>query len=100
MLGLITVFYLVFLGIVLRWLRLGQSKWLAWAGTLTYPVYLLHHNMGYIVFQRVGNSINRYVLLAAMMVALLVLAYLLHVLMERRYANRFGQWLRGQLARA
>ena len=99
-LGLITVFYLVFLGIVLRWLRLGQSKWLAWAGTLTYPIYLLHHNMGYIVFQRVGNSINRYVLLGAMLVAVLVLAYLLHVLVERRYANRFGQWLRGQLARA
>ena len=99
-LGLITLFFVVFFAIVFRWVKLGQAKWLGWAGTLTYPIYLMHHNLGYVVLQRLGGRVNKEVLLIGLLAAVLVLAYLLHVLVERRYANRLGQALRNALSQA
>jgi peptidoglycan/LPS O-acetylase OafA/YrhL len=82
--------YGVLLLIVTRRLRLGQAKWLAAAGALTYPMYLLHHNMGYLVLQGLGGYVPKHVLLAAMLLALLMLSWLLHVLVERPLSKKLG----------
>jgi peptidoglycan/LPS O-acetylase OafA/YrhL len=97
---LVTAFFALFLLIIHRRLHVGQAKWLAWAGALTYPVYLLHHNVGYVVLQRLGGQVNKYFLLAGMLGLLLVLATLLHIFVERRYSKLFGQKLNSLLARA
>ncbi|MBO2008872.1 acyltransferase family protein [Hymenobacter negativus] len=75
------------------WLRLRPARWLAWAGALSYPIYLLHHNLGFVVLQRLGSQVNKYVLLAGLLGALLVAAYGLHVLVERRYSSKLRQQL-------
>lgn len=53
------------------------------AGTLIYPIYLLHHNMGYLVLQSLGGHLAKNVLIAAMLMLLPVLAWLLPVMVER-----------------
>ncbi len=96
---LITSFFAVFLLIAQRRLRLRPAAWVAWAGALTYPIYLLHHNVGYVVLQRLGGQVNKYVLLAGMLAVVLALAYLVHVLVERRFSKMLGQRLAAVLAR-
>jgi peptidoglycan/LPS O-acetylase OafA/YrhL len=96
----ITLCFIVFLSIIYRKITVGQATWLSWAGALTYPLYLVHHNLGYVVFQRLGLLVNKYVLLGGLLAAVLLLAYLLHVLVERRYSKLLGQQVERLLAKA
>lgn len=98
--GTIAVFFLLFLLIAHRKIQLPGMAWLAWAGALTYPIYLLHHNIGYVALQRLGGSTNKYVLLIGMLLTVFGLAYVLHVFVERRYSKPLGQALQRLLARA
>lgn len=98
--GVIALFFVLFLLLTHRKFQLPHRAWLAWAGALTYPIYLLHHNMGYIVLQRLGSSVNKHVLLAGMLLVLGGLAYGLHTIVERRYSRPLGQRLQQLLARA
>ena len=93
-------FFVFFLLIIYRKIKLGKADWLSWAGALTYPIYLLHHNMGYVVFQRLGNKVSNYVLLIGLLATVVLLAYLLHVAVERRYSKALGQKLQRLIARA
>jgi len=90
----VTSFFGVFILVINRQLRVGQAKWLAWAGALTYPIYLLHQNTGYVAFQRLGSFVPKYVLLPSLLLATFGLAYLLHVYIERRYSKPLGELLR------
>ncbi|WP_091768142.1 acyltransferase family protein [Blastococcus aurantiacus] len=53
-------------------------------GALTYPVYLIHAHFGYMVFSRFGTEENRWWLFAGQVVAVLGIAWLIHVAVERR----------------
>lgn len=88
---LVSVFFGLFLLIVYRKINIGQAKWLTWAGALTYPMYLGHHNIGYVVLQRLGNRVNNNVLLVAMLTGVFLLAFLIHVVVERRYSKILGR---------
>lgn len=59
------------------------------AGALTYPVYLIHANVGYMVLTRFGNDSNRPQAYAATIALVFLLSYLIHRWGERRYAR---QW--------
>ncbi len=94
---LVSVFFVVMLLIALR--RTGwvsQVNWLP-LGVLTYPLYLIHQIVGYIVFNHAvdyaGASLNRYVLVGATIAFMLVLAYMIHVLIEKRWAPRLKMLL-------
>ncbi len=97
---IISVFFIVFLLVAKRKFKLKQSNWLVWAGALTYPMYLLHHNIGYIILQQLGGHVNKYTLLAGMCIGVLLLAYLLHTIIERRFSKLLGQKISTLLANA
>lgn len=58
----------------LRWTPVSSGAALA-LGSLTYPLYLLHQHIGYAVFARFGSTANRWVILVALLAALLALAF-------------------------
>lgn len=60
-------------------------------GALTYPVYLLHAHLSYIFFNHFANDLNRWWMYGVALLLVLVLAYVVHVFVERR-PKRF--WLR------
>lgn len=97
--GLFSLFFVVFLLIIYRKINLGQASWAAFAGALTYPLYLAHHSMGYVVFQRLGPTVDKHVLLGGLLLGFMALAYVLHMAVERRYSQPLGQWVRQRLAR-
>jgi peptidoglycan/LPS O-acetylase OafA/YrhL len=65
-------------------MRLPGSKL---AGALTYPVYLVHAHFGYMFLSRFGNDQNRLPIYCLTVALVLVVAYLIHVLVERRLAS-------------
>jgi peptidoglycan/LPS O-acetylase OafA/YrhL len=85
--GLIVAFYLFFFALNTRKgqaLKLPASRL---AGGLTYPIYLLHAHIGYMLLSEFGTEQNKavaYVLVSAFVVAL---AYAVHELIERRLAG-------------
>ncbi|WP_216726667.1 acyltransferase family protein [Hymenobacter siberiensis] len=93
--AVVTFFFGAMLLIVHRKVNLGYAPGFAWFGALSYPLYLFHQKMGYVVLQRFGGTVDKHWLLATFFVGVGLLALFVHVLIERP-GSRF---LRHALAR-
>jgi len=84
--GLVTAFFVVmFLIATRRTGVVGRRRWLL-AGALTYPLYLLHQNIGYMIFNIAYPRVNVHVLLWGTLFLMLVASYAVNRFVERRYA--------------
>jgi len=83
---LITSFFVFFAALSFRgpFARRAIPRWIATLGALSYPIYLLHQQIGAVVIQRYWSINNRYALLALAFAALLALAAAVHFGIERR----------------
>jgi peptidoglycan/LPS O-acetylase OafA/YrhL len=63
----------------------GRSRWIL-PGALTYPLYLIHENVGFIIFNALYPAVNAHVLLWGTLGLMLATAYAVHVLVERRFS--------------
>ncbi|MET8048648.1 acyltransferase [Streptosporangium sp. NPDC005286] len=72
--------------------RLGRP-WFAVAGALTYPLYLVHAHVGFVIFDRLGGSVPRYFLLAGLVALMGLAAYAIHILVERPLAPLLKRFL-------
>jgi len=70
-------------------LRLPGSKL---AGALTYPLYLLHQNIGYIMLDHWATPRTKYYWVAAVSLMMLAMAFLVHIFIERLPAAQW-KWL-------
>ncbi|MGW5940525.1 acyltransferase family protein [Streptomyces celluloflavus] len=70
-------------------------KWLTTAGALTYPLYLIHLNIGMTLIHHFRNRIPAPVLVASVTALMLLTAWLIHRLIERP----LGKWLRDTMRR-
>jgi peptidoglycan/LPS O-acetylase OafA/YrhL len=70
--------------------------WLVTAGALTYPLYLLHQVIGLKTIHLLHTHVPVYPLLAGMFAGMLLLAYLVHALVERPV----GRWLNKEITRS
>ena len=61
----------------------AQRRWLL-AGLLTYPFYLLHQNIGFMIFNRAYPAINPHLLFWGTLLLMLALAYAVHMVVEKR----------------
>lgn len=55
-----------------------------WAGQITYPLYLLHAYIGYILINAIGNEDNKLLVTFGVMAFIVMLAYALHFVVEQR----------------
>ncbi|MEU7149359.1 acyltransferase [Streptomyces sp. NPDC045456] len=65
-------------------------KWLTTAGALTYPLYLIHMNIGMTLIHHFRNRVSAPLLVISVTALMLVAAWLIHRFVERP----FGKWLR------
>ncbi|GAA1274901.1 acyltransferase [Kitasatospora nipponensis] len=63
-----------------------QWKWLTVAGSLTYPLYLLHQEIGFQLITRLRPGLAPYATLAVVGAIMLLAAWLVHRLIERPFA--------------
>ncbi|MFD1872256.1 acyltransferase family protein [Hymenobacter bucti] len=89
----VAAIFMVFWLIIKRKINMQRFSWLGWLGSITYPLYLLHSNIGYIILQRTGAYLNKYVLLVIIIGFMLLMAYLLNFFVERKISNNLGKQL-------
>jgi peptidoglycan/LPS O-acetylase OafA/YrhL len=71
------------------------ARVLALAGALSYPLYLLHARLGEIAVERAWTPASRWPLLAAMVVGVVLLAWLVNVAVEGPIWRRLRREVRG-----
>jgi peptidoglycan/LPS O-acetylase OafA/YrhL len=91
--GIVCFFYAIFLLVIHRKFSLHNRKWITLVGALTYPLYLVHHNLGYLLFQYLNGTTDKYIILASILLLMFLLAYLIHIYIEEKYSPRFSKWL-------
>jgi peptidoglycan/LPS O-acetylase OafA/YrhL len=74
---------------VMTAVALGWFDWVRWPGlvtlgALTYPLYLLHHEIGLVVIQGLHDSLPPWVLFADLVIVMLLLSFLVNRVVERR----------------
>lgn len=93
----VTLFFAIMLMIALRRTGgLGRRDWLT-VGALTYPLYLIHQYLGYMIFNLGYPTVNRHVLFWGTILLMLALAYAVNRWVERRYARAFKRALENLL---
>ena len=82
---------------------IGRANWL-WLGAITYPLYLLHQDLGFMIYNVAYTKINVHVLFWSLVIGMLLLAFLIHVAVERPVAklmkntlNKLADKLQNQL---
>ena len=83
----ITVFFLLIAAIALGWTRWIRWRGLTVAGTMTFPLYLLHDPIGITVAYHYGDRVDPWVLVGVTVAALMLLSYLAHRFVERPVAR-------------
>lgn len=71
-------------GALLLWLRSG-GRWLAWVGLISYPLYLLHQDIGAIIIALLNlGTVGRFLVVLPILGAA---AYIIHRFVENRYRH-------------
>jgi peptidoglycan/LPS O-acetylase OafA/YrhL len=60
-----------------------EWRWLTWGGALTYPLYLVHGQVGFFVIDKLHTEHQTYVVLAAATFTSFLVAWLIHQLVEK-----------------
>lgn len=89
-------FYILMLLVSMGKLTLINSPKLIKFGLLTYPLYLLHQNIGYIIFNKLGADSNKYIVLQLTTAVILLFSYIISVFYEPKVANFLKMKLRSR----
>ncbi len=84
----IAFFYLAFMGLALRRFALPVNSLFLALGGMTYPLYLLHNRIGKEVFDRFENQMAALPLLIVIAFGVLATSLFVHLVVEKRVANR------------
>ncbi|MFG3546758.1 acyltransferase family protein [Streptomyces sp. NPDC047725] len=89
-----TVFFALIAAIALGWSSRIRWRWLTVAGTLTFPLYLLHDIIGITLLHRFADRADPWVLVGATTAGLIVLSYVVQRFVERPLAVASRRWLK------
>ncbi len=92
-LGIVSLFYLIFVLIIANKLTFFRATWVLKIGALTYPLYLIHQNVGFMLFTTYNGVVNKYGLLVAVFTFVLLVAWLIHQLIEKNLSAVLKRWL-------
>lgn len=93
----LTLFYALFLAMVSGRLQMRASPLVFWFGVLTYPVYLLHQNIGYIALMAPLESwraLDFHLRVLLVVAAVVAVSWMVHHWIERPMSG----WLRALVA--
>lgn len=94
---IVCVFHLIFTLMIFNKLSWFRSPWVIKIGALTYPLYLIHQNIGFMIFTHFSGSINKYLLLIISLSIVLLLAWLIHVKVEKKFGPKLKKLLETHL---
>ena len=95
----VILFHIIFTLMVFNKLSWFRSAWAVKIGALTYPLYIIHQNIGYIIFTQLADVMNKYALLLIVMIVLLALSWLIHTRIEKKFGPKLKAFLEKILIR-
>ncbi len=85
--GIIVLFYVLILLVACQKLKhINSSKFIK-IGMLTYPLYLIHQKIGYIIFDNLGNDANKYVVVIATTFFMIFISFILSEFYEPKASH-------------
>ena len=90
----VSVFFVLIAAIALGLTSRIRWRWLTVAGTMTFPLYLLHDVLGLTIARHYGDRVDPWTLVAVTVSGLVLLSYLAHRFVERPVAARMRRWLK------
>ncbi|EJM61947.1 putative acyltransferase [Pseudomonas sp. GM49] len=90
---IVTSFFLFFSVIKLNGLPRPSSKIYAFMGALTYPLYLIHQEIGYIIINMLSGKLDKYALVLFTLIICLVISALIYLFIEKRYSKAFRKYV-------
>ncbi|WP_431945700.1 acyltransferase family protein [Actinacidiphila sp. bgisy167] len=82
-----TAFLLLMVAVSLGLTDRIRWKWLVTAGSMTYPLYLMHYAVGTTLINRLKDTMDARLLLAVVIVGFMALSWLVHRFVERPLAR-------------
>jgi peptidoglycan/LPS O-acetylase OafA/YrhL len=89
----LAVAYAIFLFIAMRPRATAGSNPFYMLGLITYPLYLLHQDLGFILLRSTPTAVNRVLVLCAVMGAMILLSWWVHVGPEKWLASCLKSFL-------
>lgn len=65
---------------------IGRKDW-STIGALTYPLYLIHQFLGYIIFNKLYLTIDRHILFFGTILLMIFIAYIINTLIEKPFSK-------------
>jgi len=91
--GILSFFYILFTLLSLNKLSSINKPFMLSLGVMTYPLYLLHQNIGYMLFNVIGNDISRWITLPIVILLMMSLALLVHHKIEKQFGSKLKRAL-------
>ncbi len=79
-------FFVLFFLVSLKKTYLLARPSFYYVGILTYPLYLIHQNIGFMLLTTFSEAVNKYILLMLVVLLMVLLSYFIHFFIERKYA--------------
>jgi len=90
---IIFLFFMFFLLLVNNKLPFLNKTFFINLGILTYPLYLIHQNIGFILFNNLNTYVDKYVLLVSISLMMLILSFFISKIIE----EKLGAFLRNEI---
>ncbi|MGW2016708.1 acyltransferase family protein [Streptomyces sp. NPDC001927] len=90
----ITAGFLAIAAVALGYLSRIQWRWLKTAGAITYPLYIIHMAIGITLIHHFRDRVPPVPLVVSVTAAMLVLAWLIHLCVERPLSKRLRSGMR------
>jgi peptidoglycan/LPS O-acetylase OafA/YrhL len=95
----IALFYVVFVAVALGWLRGAGGGWLLTLGALTYPLYLVHQAIGYVLLRALHPHVGAGAAVVIVIAAMLAVAWCIQRFIEPYGSARLRELLSAPLQR-
>lgn len=92
-----SVFFFLFAATALLKGNPLRKAWCYYFGILTYPVYLVHQHIGFMIFNRFGIESNISMLVIVTIMLMVLLAYTIHRVVEVQLGKRLHGWLKSKV---
>lgn len=91
---ILTMFYGVFFLISLNKTNFINKRFFMYFGALTYPLYLIHQNAGYILLNYFSQSLNKFFLLFSIIIVMLLISFVIYYYIEKTITPRLKYYMK------